>query len=131
LQLCKAADIYYCNRALNFYRRHSKSLLNASTSSPISRREYFMILQSLYNSDEVTNKRNLVDHFCFHYLNLGLFSHSLTNSFQIIKIYFRLDKNLAIKIIPRLVLMKLFRKSYKRSILQIEYRGKDNSQITV
>ncbi len=126
LQLCKVADIYYCNRALNFYRVHSKSLLNASTSSLISRREYFMILQSLYHSAQVTNKRNLIDHFCFHYLNLGLFSHSMTNSFQIIKTYFRLDKNLALKIIPRLVLIKLFRKSHERSILQIEYHGKDH-----
>jgi glycosyltransferase involved in cell wall biosynthesis len=118
IQLCKVGDIYYCNKALNFYRQHSKSLLNASTSSLISRREYFMILQSLYHSDWVTNKRKLIEHFCFHYLNLGLFSHSMTNSFRIIRTYFRLDKNLAFKTIPRLVLMKLFRKSYKRRILQ-------------
>ena len=126
LQLCKVADIYYCNKALNFYRQHSKSLLNASTSSLISRREYFMILQSLYHSDQVTDKRKLIGHFCFHYLNLGLFRHPIANSFQIIKTYFRLDKDLAFKVIPRLVLVKLFRKSYQRSILQIEYRGKDH-----
>jgi glycosyltransferase involved in cell wall biosynthesis len=116
LQLCMVTDIYYCNKPLNFYRNHPKSLLNAPTSSLIGRREYFMILQSLYYSDEVIHKRNLLDHFCFHYLNLGLFSHSLTNSFQIIKTYFRLDQDLAFKVIPRLVLMKLFRKSYQRSI---------------
>jgi len=124
IQLCGVADIYYCNRPLNYYRKHPESLLNAPTSSLISRREYFMILQSLYYSDHVTNKPQLIDHFCFHYLNLGLFHHSLSNSFKIIKAYFRLDKRLSLKIIPRLLMMKLFRKRYKRNILQIEYNEK-------
>jgi len=121
IQLCLAAGIYYCNLPLNFYRNHSESLLNASTSSLVSRREYFMILQSLCYSDAVKNKRKLIDHFCFHYLNLGFFSHSLSNSFRIITKYFRLDRHLALKIIPRLMLMKVSRKRHKRKILQIEY----------
>jgi glycosyltransferase involved in cell wall biosynthesis len=121
LQLCMVADIYYCNKPLNTYRKHSKSLLNASTSSLTSRKEYFMILQLLYYNDHVTDKKQLIDHFCYHYLTPGLLSHSLSNSFQIMKTFFRLDKNLARKIIPRLALTKLFRKRYKRSILQIEY----------
>ena len=31
LQLSTIADIYYCNKPLNFYRKHSNSLLNAPT----------------------------------------------------------------------------------------------------
>lgn len=124
IQLCAIADIYYCNRPLNYYRKHPESLLNAPTSSLISRREYFMILQSLYYNDRVTNKAQLIDHFCFHYLNLGLFHHSLSNSFNIIKAYFRLDKRLSLKIIPRLIVMKLFRERYKHRILQIAYDEK-------
>jgi glycosyltransferase involved in cell wall biosynthesis len=120
IQLCAIAGIYYCDQPLNFYRKHSKSLLSAPTSSLVSRREYFMILRSLYYNDLVTDKSNLINHFCFHYLNIGLFSHPLNNSFKIIATYFRLDSRLALKIIPRLMTMKLFRKRYRRSILQIE-----------
>jgi glycosyltransferase involved in cell wall biosynthesis len=121
IQLCAIAGIYYCQQPLNFYRKHPKSLLGAPTSSLVSRREYFMILQSLYYSDPVTNKNQLIDHFCFHYLNLGLFSHPLANSFQIIKTYFQIDKRLARKVIPKLLLAKLFRSKYKNKVLQIDY----------
>src|SRR5689334_4653247 len=120
-RLCLEADIYYCNKPLNMYRKHSKSFLNAPTSSLISRREYFMILQLLYYNDHVTNKKQVIDHFCFHYLTLGLFSHSLANSFQILKTYFQIDNRLARKVVPKLLLMKLFRKRYKTRVRQVDY----------
>lgn len=127
IQLCIATDICYSNKPFNIYRKHKKSLLNSPTSSLISRKEYFLILQLLYYSKEVTAKNYLLNHFIYHYLNLGLFSHSPRNSFKIIKTYFQIDKRLARKIIPRLILMKVFRSIYKNKIRQIDYIENDYS----
>ena len=121
IQLCLVTDICYSNKPFNIYRKHKKSLLNSSTSALTSRKEYFLILHLLYYSEKVAAKKNLLDHFCYHYLNLGLFSHSLRNSLKIIKTYFQIDKRLARKVIPRLILMKIFRNIYKNKVLQIDY----------
>jgi hypothetical protein len=114
-------DVCYSSKPLNIYRKHNKSLLNSAISALISRKEYFLILHLLYYSEKVSDKKNLLDHFCYHYLNIGLFSHSLRNSYRIINVYFQIDKRLARKVIPRLILMKAFRRIYKNKILQIDY----------
>jgi glycosyltransferase involved in cell wall biosynthesis len=121
IQLCMVTDTCYSNKPFNIYRKHKKSLLNSPISSLTSRKEYFLILQLLYYNKEVTAKKYLLDHFCYHFLNLGLFSHSPRNSYRIIKNYLQIDKRLAFKVIPRLVLMKAFRKIYKNKVHQIDY----------
>jgi glycosyltransferase involved in cell wall biosynthesis len=122
LQMSTITDIYYCNTPLNIYRKHKASLLNSPTSSITSRKDYFRILQLLYYSELVTNKKELLDHFCYHFLNIGFFTHSITNSWKIAMAYMQIDRKLAIKVLPRLALAKLFRKRYlKYKVKDIEY----------
>ncbi|MEI9910177.1 MAG: glycosyltransferase [Bacteroidota bacterium] len=123
LQLTLVTDICYSNKPLNIYRKHGMSLLNAPISSLISRKEYFLVLQLLYYSEQVTGKKELLNHFCYHFLTLGLFSHSPRNSYGIVKSYFHIDRKLACKVIPGLIWMKIFRKFYKTKVMQIEYMG--------
>lgn len=112
LQLCLVTDICYTTRILNTYRFHTSSLLNADTSLVDSRKEYFEILKLLYYSDKV-NKKNLLTHHVFNYLAFGFVKDGPGKIFTIIKSYFVSDKNLAIRALLKIFLIKLFYQRYK------------------
>ena len=113
IKLCFETNICYTPKTLNTYRVHPKSLLNASTSLTISKKEYFEILRLLYHNDKVTERKKLVAHFVFNYLSFGLKEDGLDKGFCIIKNYFRSDKRLAFRVVGELVLIKLFYRKYK------------------
>ncbi|MBC7949846.1 MAG: glycosyltransferase [Chitinophagaceae bacterium] len=122
IQLAMITDIYYCSLDLNLHRKHESSVLNSATSPTTSRTEYFRILKLLTDSPVVTAKKDLVNHFGYHFLHLGLFTHSPKSSLSIITNYMRIDMSLALKVLPRLVGAKLFRKTYRESkVIDVNY----------
>jgi len=115
------ADLYYCNQPLNIYRKHKTSHLNSSNEIITQRKEYFEILAELVKNKKTTDKGKLLTHFAFFYLHPGLFKHGVISSSKMLLSYFRIDWKLACKITPRLILVKIFRSFYKKTIKQIEY----------
>ena len=113
LQLCLLTDIYYSPKPLNVYRFHTGSLLNAKTSLVNSKKEYFEILRLLYNSNRVTDKKQLLSHYTFNYLSFGVLKDGPGKMFSIIKSYFASDKRLAGKVLSKIFLIKLFYQRYK------------------
>ncbi len=113
LRLCLLSDIYYIPKALNTYRFHSQSLLNAETSIIISTKEYFKILKLLYYNTMITNRKKLLTHFAFNYLAFGILRDGPRKMFAITRNYFALDKPLAFKVLLRVFQIKLFYQRYK------------------
>jgi len=113
LQLCLLTDICYTPQPLNTYRLHSGSLLNAKTSLVNSTMEYFEILRLLYYNINIDNKKKLLNHYAFNYLSFGILKDGPGKMFIIIKNYFASDKILAIKVLAKICLIKLFYKRYK------------------
>jgi glycosyltransferase involved in cell wall biosynthesis len=123
IHLLLSTDVYYSSRQLYTHRRHKKSLLNAGTALVTDRTEYFMILHSLYRSDRVGDKKNLLNNFCHYYLTIGLTTRGAGTAYAIIKKYFRIDSGLALKVLPRLLLLKVFKKMYvKHLVIPIDYK---------
>ncbi|MGZ8558850.1 MAG: glycosyltransferase family 2 protein [Chitinophagaceae bacterium] len=113
LQLCLVTDICYTSKTLNTYRFHPSSLLNAETSLATSKKEYFKILKLLYRNSQITSKKELLDHYAFNYLSFGIIKDGPAKIFSIARSYFASDKNLALKILQRICLIKLFYQRYK------------------
>lgn len=113
LQLCLLTDICYSPKPLNTYRFHTGSLLNAETSLLQSKKEYFEILKLLYTNSKVTGKKELFDHFTFNYLSFGIIKDGPGKMFAILKNYFASDKKLAVKVLLKIFLIKLFYQRYK------------------
>lgn len=113
LQSCLLTDICYTPRPLNTYRLHGNSLLNAETCLANSTKEYFKILKLLYYNNKITNKKKLLNHYAFNYLSFGILKDGPGKMFAIIKNYFALDKTLALKVLVRVCLIKLFYQRYK------------------
>jgi hypothetical protein len=97
---------------LNYYRKHAESLTHAASSLEVVRKEYFKILKLLYYQPGVSEKQQLLNFFAFNYLAFGLQQDGWKTGFRILRSYTQLDKQLAWKIIYRLVLIKLFRKNW-------------------
>ncbi len=113
LRLCLLSGISYIPKALNTYRFHSQSLLNAETSLIISTKEYFKILKLLYYNNMITNRKKLLTHFAYNYLAFGILKDGPRKMFAITRNYFAIDKTLAFKVILRVLQIKLFNKRYK------------------
>lgn len=113
LQLCLLSDICYTPKLLNTYRFHTDSLLNAETSLLNSKKEYFEILKLLYNNNKVIDKNKLLGHYTFNYLSFGILKDGPGKMFSILKNYFASDKKLAIKVVVKIFLIKLFYQRYK------------------
>jgi glycosyltransferase involved in cell wall biosynthesis len=118
VNICLRADVYYCNVALNTYRQHKTSHLNSSKEIARQRIEYFKILDVLLKSAAITNKRELLNHFAFYYLHPGVAAHGFKNLYQVLGGYFSNNSILALKIVPRLFMMKLFRRYYRTHIVK-------------
>lgn len=104
------ALIGYVASPLNEYRSHNQSWLAKETSTLISRIEYFRILRLMWYKKEVKGKNTLLDHFAYHYLSFGLKTDGLKIVRSIIRSYWRIDRKLAMKIIPRILKIKIFRR---------------------
>lgn len=118
LKACFSANIYYCNKPLNYYRMHTGSHLHLNTSLVIARSEHFRILKALYYHKEVMDKKHLLDHFAYHYLSFGVIEDGLRKGISIIAFYFRYSPLLAWKITIRIIYIKLFRikRAFRKSI---------------
>ena len=110
LQLCLVTKISYSPLPLNCYRKHSESHLNRAASIVTTRIEYFRIFSFLYRNENVTEKKQLLNYFSFHYLNFGLLTDGLRSGGQIVRSYFRIDRKLALKTLNRIIMIKLLRK---------------------
>lgn len=109
LKAVSLSDIYYCNKPMNYYRKHCQSHLNNKTSIVISRHEYFKILRLLYYSKSIIGKKELLDHFSYNYLSFGIVKDGIRKGWQILKYYLQTDRHLAFKVILRLTIIFLFR----------------------
>ncbi|HEY6506203.1 MAG TPA: glycosyltransferase, partial [Chitinophagaceae bacterium] len=109
LKAAMGSPVCYSHQPLNYYRKHGSSHLNSETSVITSRQEYFNILQLLYHHEKITGKKNLLDHFAYHYLSFGLNADGWSKGRQILRYYLKTDKNLAWKVIRRIAAIKLFR----------------------
>ncbi len=112
IQVAAKGKICYSNKAYNNYRVHPASLLGAKTSSVTSKTEYFRILQSLLDKPFITEKQDLLHHFCFNYLSVGLRSEGAVAIARILSGYCRLSPALALKVIWQIVMIKLFYRRY-------------------
>lgn len=110
LKLAFQSDIYYCSESLNFYREHAQSHLNANTLVAPAKYESFKILQLLYDHPDIPEKKKLLDHFSVHHLNFGLLEEKLSTGLRTLYLYFKADKNLALKFMVNFFLIKVFRK---------------------
>lgn len=109
------SDIYYNNKCLSSYRNHSANYV-ASTGKIIEpKKEYYKLLQFLLSKNEITNKKEVIRFFCLHYLGTGWIKEGLGATTILFKSYFKMNRNLAVKIVPRLIWNKLTgRKNKKR-----------------
>ena len=67
-----------------------------------------------YRAD-VTDKKELLDHFVFYYLNFGFFQDGLKNVAKIISQYIKQDSSLAFKVIWRILKFRISHKNPKIS----------------
>ena len=116
-----SGDICYSRRAFSYYRKHESSLLHSDTSIVTSRYEYFKILQLLYYTSNVTEKKRLLDHFVYNYLSFGLIHDGLKKAVRILRTYFKTDSNLALRVVIRMPGIKLSGK--KRPFLFLEEKS--------
>lgn len=115
LNICFYSALCYVAAPLNTYRFHITSHLNKKTPLSISKKEYFQILTELYHRKEITEKKKLLNHFTYNYLAFGMRTTGLKEIISILKIYYRLDKKLALLIYIRIILIKLLPAYYRRN----------------
>jgi glycosyltransferase involved in cell wall biosynthesis len=115
LLACFLGKVSYSPKPLNYYRKHADSHLNKKTSIVTSRSEYFKILALMFYRADVTNKKDLLDHFVFYYLNFGLFQDGWINAAKIVSQYIKFDPSLAFKVIWRIFKFRISHKKPKIS----------------
>lgn len=128
LKACFSANVYYCNKPLNYYRIHAGSHLHLNTSLMLARSEHFRILKTLYYNKAVMDKKHLLDHFAYHYLSFGIIEDGLRKGISIIAFYFKYSPLLAWKVTIRIIYIKLFRikRTFRESVKQFNTQSKVN-----
>jgi len=114
IRLCLSGGIAYTPAKFNTYRKHEASFLHATTSLLQSKKEYFLLLQFLYQLPGVKDKPSLLDHFVYNYLSFGLRKDGIAASLAILRNYFAQNSSLACKVTWRLFLTRLQKKKYQK-----------------
>ncbi|MEO7394925.1 MAG: glycosyltransferase [Chitinophagaceae bacterium] len=100
-------DIYYNHNPLSSYRNHSSNFVSNNLSVADHKKEYYRLLQFLLSRPEITQKKEVIRFFCLHYLGSGWVKEGIVYGISLYNSYFKLDKELALKVIPKLVWYKL------------------------
>ncbi len=64
-------NISYCHLPLSHYNEHGNSQLNRPVDPVKQRKDYFMLLDLLYNLPGIKDKQQLLNFFALQYLNFG------------------------------------------------------------
>ena len=88
--------------------------------------EYFEILKLLYDRNEVTDKKTLINHFAYNYLSYSFFKDGMGKGSVVLKKYFASDRKLAAMVFNGIVGSRIFPSFYKKN-----YELKDPAENTV
>lgn len=107
-------DIYYNHKPLSSYRNHSSNFVSNNPSIADHKKEYYKLLKFLLSRPEITQKKQVIRFFCLHYLGSGLIKEGLGNAVLILWNYFKMNKRLSLKVIPRVIWYKITGKKNKK-----------------
>lgn len=100
-------NIYYNNLPLSSYRDHNRNFISEHLPVIERKREHFRILQFLLGRKEVSNKQEVINFFCLHFLGWGWKKQGIKVALPIIRSYYQMNKKLALSVIPKLCWYKL------------------------
>jgi glycosyltransferase involved in cell wall biosynthesis len=107
-------DIYYNHKALSSYRNHPANFISNKAPLIETKKEYFRLLMFLISKPEITQKKEVIRFFCLHYLGSGWIKEGMGNAVTLFKLYFKMNRSLALKVVPRLLWYKLIRRKNKK-----------------
>jgi glycosyltransferase involved in cell wall biosynthesis len=102
ISIAALADIGYCNKLLNTFRRHPGSLIINSEKIGI-KKDYFKILDLLLKQLHTSIKQEVLNYFTYNYLKPGLRKEGLISSIILITRFILINPILAIKVINKII----------------------------
>ncbi|NOT52689.1 MAG: glycosyltransferase family 2 protein [Chitinophagaceae bacterium] len=112
LSLAARNTISYCHLPLSHYNEHSNSQLNRPIDPVLQRKDYFMLLDLLYNMPGIKDKQQLINFFALQYLNYGFKSQKEIGK-RSYKEWKAINEPLAKKVMNRIWYQKLTGKKPK------------------
>ncbi len=107
-------DIYYNQKPLSSYRNHPANFVSNNPVIAEHKKEYYKLLQYLLSRPEIRSKKEVISFFCLHYLGSGWIKEGIRLAITLYCNYFKMDKSLAFKVIPRLLFYKITGKKNKK-----------------
>lgn len=107
IQAMLQTDIYYNHKALSSYRYHPENFISSKSPVVETKKEYYRLLMFLLSRSEVTKKKELIRFFCLHYLGSGWIKEGIGNAVRILWNYFKMDRSIALKVIPKIIWYKI------------------------
>lgn len=103
-------NIFYLADPLSLCRIHTNSLVNKPNPDINTKTELFRLLRFLLSLPEINDKKKLINFFCLRYLGSGWIKEGFKASSILMHNYIKEDRQLAFKIIPKLLWYKLSRR---------------------
>lgn len=98
-QICIAlnSNICYSSKKLNTCRMHENNFLN-NIDKIKSKKEYFIILNTLIKSPKIESKNKLIYFFSIQYIGFGLVKDGMKHAVSIFRNYYSINKKLTVKV---------------------------------
>ncbi len=114
LYLATQSDIYYCNQPLSNYSLHKKSLLQGSLSKLQQKKEYFQILDFLYQQANIKEKNKIISSFVKQYLNFAILKDGIRFGKKLFHIFRSINPDLSQKVFTNFLLQKITNRKHKQ-----------------